>query len=428
MADNTDPGEKKDHAAALYMRLSREDDGNAESASIATQRKLLRSYAGENGFAVAGEYIDDGWSGTSFDRPEFSRMIADIEAGEVNMVITKDLSRLGRDYIAAGQYTELYFPSRGVRYIAVNDCYDSAGPMNDIVPFKHVINEMYARDASRKIRSALHVKMREGGWIGNFAPYGYKKDPANKNRLVADERSAPVVREIFKLAAEGSRPSEIAARLNGYGTPSPALHRCLTHPHLDPDVYTSRKEWSPSTICKMLGNVVYLGHTAQGKTSKPSFRSKTPLPKPRSEWQVVENTHEPIVTPEVFDLVRRRCLSRRAAPKSGFVNVFSGVAKCADCGGNMSTAPSRKKGEQYNLVCGGYKLYGKKACTNHFISYSQLCATVLSEARETPTDGLTPAFVRNLIDRIEIGQGEYEQTPEGREKRQNVKIFWRSSK
>ncbi len=523
--------------AALYMRLSKDDDGTAESASIATQRKMLRTYADENAYTIAGEYIDDGWSGTNFDRPDFKRMIADIEAGKINMVITKDFSRLGRDYITAGQFTEMYFPEHNVRYIAINDGYDSVNPFNDIAPFKHVINEMYARDTSKKIRSAFQTKMLEGSYIGNFAPYGYKKDPENKNHLIIDCEAAAVVREIFQMAAAGDRPSEIAAQLNQSSIASPAIYRCSTHPHLDPNSYTTRREWTSSTICKMLANVVYLGHTAQGKTSKPSFKSKTAFRKPRDEWHIVENTHEPLVTPDMFDLVRKRSVSRRNEPKTGFQNVFSGVARCADCGGNMSTTGSRKKGSPYNLVCGRYKLYGSKECSNHFIDYELLHQSVLSEVkemlklsekdkkqvladmekarrseRENETDHetakllktldardkeldalirrlyednvsgkisderftklnaayeaeqrqvsqkikllkkpsieetsdkesrrrfmelldgladiseLTPNLVKRLIDRIEVGQGEYEQTPKARKKRQTVKIFWR---
>lgn len=523
--------------AALYMRLSKDDDGTLESASIATQRKLLRAYADENAYPIAGEYIDDGWSGTNFDRPDFKRMIADIEARKINMVITKDFSRLGRDYITAGQYTEMYFPEKGVRYIAVNDGYDSANPYNDIAPFKHVINEMYARDTSKKIRSAFQTKMLEGSYIGNFAPYGYKKDPGNKNHLIIDCEAAAVVQEIFQMAAAGNRPSEIAVQLNQSGIASPVMYRCSTRPHLDPNSYTTRGEWTSSTICRMLANVVYLGHTAQGKTSKPSFKSKAAFRKPRDEWYIVENTHEPLVTPELFDLVRKRSVSRRNEPKTGFQNVFSGIAKCADCGGNMSSTGSRKKGSPYNLVCGRYKLYGSKECSNHFIDYELLYRSVLSEVKEmlklsekdkkqvladmekarrdekaNETDHemakvlktldardkeldalirrlyednvsgkisderftklnaayeaeqrqvsqkikllekplvqetsdkesrrrfmelldgladiseLTPDLVKRLIDRIEVGQGRYEQTPEGKKKRQTVRIFWR---
>lgn len=370
------------YTAALYMRLSKDDDGAAESASIITQRKMLRSYAAEHGYVVFDEYVDDGWSGTNFDRPDFKRMIADIEAKKVNMVITKDLSRLGRDYITAGQYTEIYFPSKGVRYIAIHDGYDSDSPYSDIAPFKNVINEMYARDTSKKIRSAFATKMRDGAYIAAFAPYGYQKDPADKNHLVVDRQSGQVVKRIFRMAAEGAPPAEIARSLNERGIPPPAVYRCMTHDGLDVNAYSKRQEWTSATIAKMLRNVVYLGHIAQGKTTKVSFKSQLTLSNPRDEWIVVENTHEALVDQETFDLVRRRTMARTCEKKGTFYNLFSGIAKCADCGRNMSATGTRKKGSPANLTCGGYKLYGAEECSNHFIDYNVLYEIVQASLRE----------------------------------------------
>lgn len=368
------------YKAALYMRLSKEDDDTSiESASIQTQRKMLRSFAQENGFLIHDEYIDDGWSGTNFDRPSFKRMIEDIESGYINMVITKDLSRLGRDYITAGQYTEMYFPEHQVRYIAINDGYDSINPYNDIAPFKHVINEMYARDTSKKIRSAFATKIKDGNFIGNFAPYGYQKDSADKNHLVIDYEVLPIVQEMFHMAQSGYSPSEIARTFNMRGVLTPAMYRCVKRPYLNVDDYSQRKEWTSAMICKMLRNIVYLGHMAQGKTSKISFKSKITLSKPREDWCVVENTHEPLISQETYDCVRSRCVSRKNLPKTEFKNVFSGIAKCMDCGRNMSSTGTRKQGAIYNLVCGGYKLYGGKECSNHFIDYETLYDVVLKE-------------------------------------------------
>lgn len=370
------------YTAALYMRLSKDDDGAAESASIITQRKMLRSYAAEHGYVVFDEYVDDGWSGTNFDRPDFKRMIADIEAKKVNMVITKDLSRLGRDYITAGQYTEIYFPSKGVRYIAIHDGYDSDSPYSDIAPFKNVINEMYARDTSKKIRSAFATKMRDGAYIAAFAPYGYQKDPVDKNHLVVDRQSGQVVKRIFRMAAEGAPPAEIARGLNERGIPPPAVYRCMTHDGLDVNAYSKRQEWTSATIAKMLRNVVYLGHIAQGKTTKVSFKSQLTLSNPRDEWIVVENTHEALVDQETFDLARRRAMARTCEKKGRFYNLFSGIAKCADCGRNMSATGTRKKGSPANLTCGGYKLYGAEECSNHFIDYNVLYEIVQASLRE----------------------------------------------
>lgn len=369
---------RADYRAALYMRLSKDDDGAAESASITTQRQLLRSYAAEHGYAVQDEYSDDGYSGVSFERPEFRRMIADIEAKRVNLVIVKDLSRLGRDYITAGQYTEIYFPSKGVRCIAVNDGYDSEGPYTDIAPFKNVINEMYARDISKKIRSAFAAKMREGAYVAAFAPYGYQKDAADKNRLVADARSGEVVKRIFAMAAGGAKPADIARTLNAEGIPSPAAYRCITRGGLG----AGRQEWTGSTVGKMLRNMVYIGHTAQGKTEKVSLKSRVSVSKAREEWIIVKNTHEALVDEETFDIVQRRTRARTCPKKGGFGNIFSGIAKCADCGRNMSSTGTRKKGSRANLCCGGYKLHGSQECGNHFIDYDALYKIVLAELRE----------------------------------------------
>lgn len=385
--------------AALYMRLSR-DDGAGESASIATQRKILERYAAENGYSIFDEYVDDGWSGTNFDRPAFQRMIADIEAKKIDLVITKDLSRLGRDYITAGQFTEIYFPSKGVRYIAINDGYDSDGPYTDIAPFKNVINEMYARDTSKKIRSALTAKMRDGAYIAAFAPYGYQKDPANKNRLITDGQSGQVVKTIFRMAANGAPPIEIARRLNAQGIPSPAVYRRITHEGLEAGSCSGRQEWTSATITKLLRNVVYLGHVAQGKTTKVSFKSHLTINNPPEEWIVVNNTHEALIGQETFDLVQRRITARTCGKKGCFVNQFSGIAKCADCGRNLSATGTRKKGSPASLTCSGYKLYGSHACSNHFIDYNALYAIVRASLKAQFQ--ISQAERASILDRVQL--------------------------
>jgi len=371
-----------EYKAALYMRLSKDDDSISESSSISTQRKMLLSFVKENKFNIYDEYVDDGYSGTNFERPAFKRMIQDILDKKVNLVITKDLSRLGREYITTGQYTEIFFPEHGVRYIAINDGYDSVDLYNDIAPFKNVVNEMYARDTSKKIKSAFETKMKEGSYIGSFAPYGYKKDPEDKNHLIIDENTAPIVQEIFDMAEMGTKPIDIARYLNNKGVMTPAMYRCYVKPHLNIDNYSKRKEWTSESISKILRNIVYLGHTAQGKTEKASFKSKVTIAKPKSEWKIVKNKHEAIISKEQFDNVRKRVEGRINKRKSNFKNIFSGIAKCADCGRNMSTTGTRKKGAVANLVCGGYKLYGSKECTNHFIDYETLYNIVLEELKK----------------------------------------------
>lgn len=370
------------YRAALYMRLSKDDCNRDESSSITTQRKMLRSFAKENSFYVVDEYIDDGWSGTNFDRPNFQRMIQDIEDKKVNLVITKDLSRLGRDYITTGKYTEIYFPSKKVRYIAINDGYDSESQYTDIVPFKNIINEMYARDTSQKIRSSFMTKMREGSFIGNFPPYGYIKDPSNKNHLLINPETSEIIKKIFSLALDGNKPKLIAEYLNQNHIMTPAQYRCSMHPHLNIENYSKRQEWTSGSISKILKNIVYLGHTAQGKTKKISFKSKITIQNAKNDWVIVRNTHEPIIDADTFEKVKKISTNRTCVKKGKFVNIFSGIAKCMDCGKNMSAVGTRKKSSEANLACGGYKLHGSKECSNHFIDYNVLYNIVLNAIKE----------------------------------------------
>lgn len=374
------------YKAALYLRLSKDDENVNESSSISTQRSILREYAKTKGILVIDEYIDDGYSGTNYDRPDFNRMLRDIEKGLINCVITKDLSRLGRNSSKTADLLDEYFPSHHVRYIAVIEGYDTLRLTNGSVmaaPFMLLMNEMYARDISNKIRSSFQIKMEKGEYIGSFAPYGYKKDTEHgkKNHLIVDHQVSFFVQEMFQMAADGCSPGKIAEHFNEKGIATPAVYRCSTRPYLNISNYSKRKEWTSSIVCKMLKNRVYLGHTIQGKTTKVSFKSKEVLFRKDDEWIEVRNTHEPLISEALYDAVRRRSVSRRSLPNKGFVNIFSGIAKCADCHRNMTTAPSRKKGCIYNLACGGYKSYGAKECSNHFIDYEVLYNTILRELR-----------------------------------------------
>lgn len=294
----------------IYLRLSKDDELSGESASISNQRKLLLRYAAEHGFSIEKEFCDDGYSGTTFNRPGFKQMIADIKEKKINLVLTKDLSRLGRDYIKTGQYTELFFPSHGVRFIAVGDSYDSAVSSSDMIPFRNIVNEMYARDISRKIKASLRVRMEEGDFIGNFAPYGYVKSPKNRHRLTPDPIAAAVVRRLFSEAAKGARPSMIAAALNHERIPSPALYRCNNNPGLMPEHYTQHGRWTANTIIKILHNPVYLGHMVQGKSRKISFKSSVTILTPPEERSTVADTHPPLITECEFNRCKEQLLKR----------------------------------------------------------------------------------------------------------------------
>ncbi len=291
---------KMERRAGLYMRLSKED-GRGEGSSIGGQRALLRSYADRHGFLICREYVDDGYSGTNFDRPGFIQMIADIEEGAIDAVLTKDLSRLGRNYLGSGELTEVYFPEHGVRLVAVGDDYDSERGGDDMAPFRHVMNEMYARDISKKIRSALYTKMEQGQYIGSFAPYGYRKDGDNKNRLIPDREAAEVIQNIFEWAAEGQCSAAIARQLNDRGIPVPLDYR-----RARAGKSVQGLHWTASGVCKILSNAVYLGHTVQGKNRKASFRAEKCRSRPKESWIVVEHTHEPLVSPERFEQAKRR--------------------------------------------------------------------------------------------------------------------------
>lgn len=284
--------------AVLYLRLSKDDDRQGESFSISNQRKFLLRYAAEHGFAVTGEYVDDGYSGTTFRRPAFQQMIADIESGKIHLILTKDLSRLGRDYIKTGEFTEHYFPSRRVRFIAVSDGYDSDSSSTDLIPFRNLMNEMYARDISRKIRASLLVRMEEGSFIGSRPPYGYQAVRRNINgtrlrTLHIHPETAPTVQYLFESAASGIRPSVLAAELNQGGFASPG-----------------GAQWTANTIIKILHNPVYLGHLVQGKTKKLSFKSTLSLSVPEKDRIHVFHTHPPLVSEELFYRCREQLTNR----------------------------------------------------------------------------------------------------------------------
>lgn len=373
--------------AGLYLRLSDKDrdKGEDQSESIENQRSLLVQEATRRGFRIVDCYIDDGVTGTRFDRPGFSRMIADIEQGKINIVMTKDLSRFGRNYSQAGYYQEEFFPAHKVRYLAILDGYDSDNEYSTTsAPWMNVANEQYARDTSRKIRGAFRSKMESGQFIGAFAPYGYKKHPQNKNLLIIDEVSAANVRRIFQMILDGRLPSEIADTLNSENVPTPAQYRCITHDGLDIAKYSQRQEWTSGMITKITRNQEYLGHIVHNRQKKASFKSRVYLQNPREEWVINESAHEPIVSQDVFDAVQKRKSSRLRRGNTGFQNIFSGIAVCADCGRTMSATQTRKWAQGvYILACGAYKLYGKKECSNHFIDYRHLSSVVYSEIKKS---------------------------------------------
>ena len=415
--------------AVFYLRLSKEDDKLGESASIENQREILHQYLQKTQFIFSGEYVDDGYSGTNMDRPAFKQMIKDIESGKVGVVLTKDFSRLGRNSGRVQMVIDEVFLKNRVRYIAVSDGIDTAqrnGASEIIAPVLGFANELYASDISRKIKSSFCAKMVKGDYIGAFAPFGYKKDPENRNRLLPDAEAAKTVQRIFSLAKKGCSPGETAKKLNSEKVLTPSKYRLSKNPHINAGSFKLQNNWQAGMVGRILRNEVYLGKTIQGKTRKPSFKMKYTYTVPKEERITVNDTHIPLVDEETWQIVRNRARSRNKNGGSGFVNIFSGIAKCADCGKNMSTTSSRKKGSLANLECGGYKLNGRKSCTNHLIDYGRLCQAVFGALKkeinfeknkriaEYDTDKLINAgsfdtdILFELIDRIDVHQGVYE--------------------
>ncbi|NLB81996.1 MAG: recombinase family protein [Clostridiaceae bacterium] len=357
-----------DYKTAFYIRLSKEDDKDTESQSVTNQRSLLSEFAVKNRLDVFDIYIDDGWSGTSFERPDFQRMIADIENKKVNLVLTKDMSRLGRDYIQTGYYLEKFFPSHGVRYISLLDGVDTGidSGINDITPFKAIMNDMYAKDISKKITSVKREKQRKGLFIGGKAAYGYKISAKRKNVIEIDEPAAEVVRKIFGLAIEGKSCREIAVTLNNGGVPTPAQYAGINLSKTS--VYSGK--WSAERIAFMLKNEVYIGNMVQGRIRKINYKLKQIRKVPPEEWIVVENTHPPVVQREVFDKVQLLIASRNHTRKRTHDFLLKGLIFCHECGYPLGVIQRSLAGDKQVLyfVCRTYQRFTKeRKCTCHCV-------------------------------------------------------------
>ena len=369
--------------AAIYLRLSRDDGGDAESNSIGNQRAILQRYADEYGFDIFDEYIDDGWSGTDFERPALKRMISDINDDKIGIVMCKDLSRFGRNNAMVSFYTEMFFPDNDIRFIAVNDGIDSAKGENEIMPFKSIINEYYARDISKKIRSAYKAQAHKGAYIGRVAPYGYMKNPDNSYQLIPNPETEGVLRRIFAMAAGASTAYAIARTLQKEQIITPSVYNKRTYDIGFRELYTSDCDWCPSTVRAIIKNEVYLGHMLSQKRATKSFKSKKMIIKPKDEWIKVENTHEALVDQETFNLANK-CFGakRRESNKSGFVNIFVGIIKCADCGTGLTCIHPNKNKPTFGYQCNRYRHYAQRYCTNHYIQYESVYNIVLTKIQQ----------------------------------------------
>ena len=368
---------------AKYIRLSKEDESEGPSQSVTNQDSLLDEFVKQHRLSVYDTYIDDGYSGTTFDRPAFQRMIADIEAKKVNMVITKDLSRLGRDYIMTGHYMERYFPEKRVRYISLLDGIDTGveSTANDITPFRAIMNDMYAKDISKKIKSVKRDKQRKGQFIGGKPMYGYKMHPTEKNKIVIDEEVAPIVRRIFAMALDGMSCRKIATTLNEEGIPTPATY-CGWKVG-KPGPYTGL--WSSERISEMLQNETYIGNMVQGRQVKISYKSKKCLKQDRENWVVVEGTHEPLVDAETFRKVQMLVESRKHTRSRTYDFLLKGLIFCHECGYPLAILNRKNAAgeEQLFFVCRTYQRFTKAGvCTCHSIKEKTVTEAVIARVRE----------------------------------------------
>lgn len=383
---------EKQFYAAMYLRLSRDDEDRdgltkSESNSIGSQRELIKSFLREQpDIELYDIYVDDGFSGSNFDRPEFKRMIADIEAGRVNCVIVKDLSRFGRDYIESGRYIQKTFPALSVRFIALTDHYDSlsadTGESSIVLPVKNFINDSYCRDISTKVKSQLEVKRKNGECIAAFAVYGYKKSQEDKNRLVIDEYAAENVRRIFAWKIEGLAVSAIAEKLNSLGILSPKEYkRSMGLSYNGGFSGTGSCAWGNATVKRILTNEVYLGHMVQGKTEKINYKVKKYTEKPKQEWVKVEHTHEPIISADDFAVVQHLLKTDgRKSPQSGTPSPFMGILFCGDCGEQMVRRVIRYKDTAKVYYICSTKNRGE-GCSRHSIEENQLKEIVCQSVR-----------------------------------------------
>ena len=373
---------------ALYLRLSKDDGTMSESSSIQKQKEMLTRYCRENGFAISQIYVDDGWSGTNTNRPSFQRMLSDIEDGKINCVITKDLSRLGRNYLETGSFTEIYFPEHNVRYIAVTDGVDTAkGSTMDITPFKNLLNDMYAQDISKKIKSSLLTRQKQGKFIGTKAPYGYVKDPNDKNHLVIDERYAPTVRRIYNMAENGFGIEQIAKKLSAEKILRPGAVAAETHANFEKYANDGKEfEWSVAMVRNILRNPTYKGAVVGQKKPTISLKSKKRKGVATAETFIVEGMHEAIIEPERWELIQRLITSRKKCDRGDklkYDNIFSGLVKCADCGyalipyrSGRTQKPDAR--ENYDYYCRIHREDARN-CSKHRIAAIDLYNAVLSD-------------------------------------------------
>jgi len=373
---------QSDKITALYCRLSRDDELQGDSNSIVNQKNILSKYAKENGFKNLQYFVDDGFSGTNFNRPGWNDLIALVEDNKVGAIIVKDMSRLGRDYLKVGFYTEVMFVEKNIRFIAINNGIDSANQTNsDFTPFLNIINEWYAKDTSKKIKAVMKAKGESGKTLTTIPPFGYMKSPDDKTKWIVDEPAAEIVRKIFNLCMNGYGPSQIAKRLREEKVLTPAAYWQSIGRTTNLPTPENPYRWVADTISTMLEKKEYLGHTVNFKTYKQSYKSKKKCSNPEEKHLIFENTHEAIIDVDTWERVQELRKNKRRPTRTGKSNMFSGIAYCADCGQKLYYCTSKYfESRQDHFVCSTSRK-GKEECSTHFIRATILEQGVLAHLK-----------------------------------------------
>lgn len=434
--------EKTDYHVGLYLRLSKDDMQQGESMSISTQRAILTDYCTKHQLTICKIYTDDGYSGTNFDRPGFRKLLEDVELGVIDMVITKDLSRLGRDYIMTGYYSEIFFQTKGIRYVAIGDNYDTLEGYNEIAPFKNILNDMYARDISKKIKSAKHQRAKQGLFIGSQTPYGYRTEPNKKGVLIVDPEAAETVRLIFQLATEGLGSVAIADELRARRIVAPSVDKYLKG-DLRFSSYPAVKNgdhylWCPTTISQILSNKVYTGRLTSLKTESTSYKTKQRTSVPLERQIVTENAHEAIVTKALFDEVQQIRATRGCRANTRRFNLFRGKLFCSCCGHPLAISTKQLLDRKTDIYLCMHHYNRPDICPQtHRVYHDTLYPYVLQQIRQfarsmksrkvnspiveyTALQELTSEVLDTAIERIEIGHVKHNSTP-GRV----IHIYWK---
>jgi len=403
---------KKNNITALYCRLSREDDRLDTSSSIETQKQLLQRYAGEQNLSNIKYYIDDGYSGTNFDRPAFIQLLKDIDNTLIENIIVKDLSRLGRNYLTTGYYIEHFFPINNIRFIAVNDQVDTQNRQNDLMPFKNIMNEWYARDISEKIRTAYKIKAINGKFTGPTAPYGYAKDPKVKNHLLVEPKQAKVVKDIFELYIAGLTIFRIIKYLkeNHVLTPRTLTNKESGKYNLP---FTKRYpyDWSYKTIQAILSNEEYIGNLVCNRHSTISYKNKNLVLNPKEKWIVSKSIHEAIISEETYQKAQAVMLNRYRKKATKNIHLFMGIIRCGECGRTLTFSIDKRRDDRGVYVCSTYRTHGKARCTGHYMRYDKICQHVYDSIKALITK--TKNYERKLFENIlKFKQAEIELNTE----------------